>query len=98
MEEVSAKVLTGTLRGMERDALIERNLHPVAPPQVEYGLTEMGAPYSFRSGTCLMGRRPTFLNAQAGRNRYDSLKLGKIPDPAIGKFDSPAPTEPFSVD
>ena len=36
MEEVSAKVLTETLRGMERDALIERNLHPVAPPQVEY--------------------------------------------------------------
>jgi len=98
VEEVTAKVLTETLHAIERDGRIERNLRPVAPPQVEYGLTEMGAPYSFRSGTCLMGRRPTFLNAQAGRNRYDSLKLGKIPDPAIGKFDSPAPTEPFPVD
>lgn len=34
----------------------------------------------------------------AARKRYDSLKLGQIPDPAIGKFDSPAPTEPFPVD
>ena len=36
VEEISAKVLTETLRGMERDGRIERNLHPVAQPQVEY--------------------------------------------------------------
>jgi DNA-binding HxlR family transcriptional regulator len=81
VEEVSAKVLTQTLHAIERDGLIERNLRPVALPQVEYGLTEMGATYSFRSRTCVMGRRPTFLNAQAGSNRYDSLKLDKNPRP-----------------
>ncbi|KAA6465181.1 helix-turn-helix transcriptional regulator [Acidobacteria bacterium AB60] len=40
--EVSPKVLTQTLRGMERDGLIHRTIHNVVPPRVEYGLTTMG--------------------------------------------------------
>jgi DNA-binding HxlR family transcriptional regulator len=40
--KVSPKVLTETLRGMERDGLIGRTVHPVAPPRVEYRLTDMG--------------------------------------------------------
>lgn len=42
IEEVSAKVLTQTLRGMERDGLIERRVVSEAPPHVEYQLTQMG--------------------------------------------------------
>jgi DNA-binding HxlR family transcriptional regulator len=42
IEEVSPKVLTQTLRGMERDGLIERRVFPVVPPHVEYELTDMG--------------------------------------------------------
>jgi DNA-binding HxlR family transcriptional regulator len=42
LAEVSAKVLTQTLRGMERDGLIERNVFSVMPPRVEYQLTAMG--------------------------------------------------------
>ena len=41
--EVSPKVLTQTLRGMERDGLISRKVHTVVPPRVEYSLTAMGA-------------------------------------------------------
>lgn len=40
--EVSPKVLTQTLRGMERDGLILRSVHTVIPPRVEYQLTQMG--------------------------------------------------------
>jgi DNA-binding HxlR family transcriptional regulator len=40
--EVSAKVLTQTLRGMERDGLLNRKVHTVVPARVEYRLTEMG--------------------------------------------------------
>ncbi len=40
--EISPKVLTQTLRGMERDGLISRTVYPVVPPRVEYRLTEMG--------------------------------------------------------
>jgi DNA-binding HxlR family transcriptional regulator len=39
---VSPKVLTQTLRGMERDGLIVRTIHSVVPPRVEYALTVMG--------------------------------------------------------
>ena len=40
--EISPKVLTQTLRAMERDGLISRTVFPVIPPKVEYGLTQMG--------------------------------------------------------
>ncbi len=42
MSEVSPKVLTQTLRGMERDGLIDRLIFNVVPPRVEYELTTMG--------------------------------------------------------
>ena len=42
ISEVSPKVLTQTLRAMERDGLIGRKVYAVVPPRVEYGLTDMG--------------------------------------------------------
>jgi len=39
---VSQKMLTKTLRQMERDGLVIRTVHPVIPPHVEYRLTPMG--------------------------------------------------------
>jgi DNA-binding HxlR family transcriptional regulator len=42
MSEVSPKVLTQTLRRMERDGLISRMVYPVVPPKVEYRVTNMG--------------------------------------------------------
>jgi DNA-binding HxlR family transcriptional regulator len=40
--QISPKVLTQTLRGLERDGIIKRNVHAVLPPHVEYELTRMG--------------------------------------------------------
>jgi DNA-binding HxlR family transcriptional regulator len=39
---VSQKMLTKTLRQMERDGLLIRTIHPVIPPRVEYRLTPLG--------------------------------------------------------
>lgn len=42
IEGISQKMLTQTLRGMERDGLIHRKAYAVIPPKVEYSLTELG--------------------------------------------------------
>lgn len=39
---ISQKMLTQTLRQMERDGLLTRKVYAVVPPKVEYGLTYLG--------------------------------------------------------
>lgn len=39
---VSQKMLTKTLRQLERDGLVIRTVHPVIPPRVDYRLTPLG--------------------------------------------------------
>jgi DNA-binding HxlR family transcriptional regulator len=39
---ISQKMLTQTLRAMERDGLLVRTVHPVIPPRVDYRLTDLG--------------------------------------------------------
>jgi DNA-binding HxlR family transcriptional regulator len=39
---ISQRMLTLTLRGMERDGLVKRTVLPTKPPRVDYELTELG--------------------------------------------------------
>jgi DNA-binding HxlR family transcriptional regulator len=43
IDGISQRMLTVTLRNLERDGLVKRTVHPVVPPRVDYELTPMGA-------------------------------------------------------
>ena len=42
IEGISQRMLTVTLRGLERDGLVTRTVYPVVPPRVDYALTPLG--------------------------------------------------------
>jgi DNA-binding HxlR family transcriptional regulator len=43
IDDISQRMLTLTLRRLERDGLVRRTVYPVVPPRVDYELTPLGA-------------------------------------------------------
>jgi DNA-binding HxlR family transcriptional regulator len=75
-EGISQKMLTQTLRQMERDGLVIRTVHPVIPPKVEYRLTDLG--FSLAEAFCgvWLWAEKNLERIEASRASFDAAKAG----------------------
>ncbi|RZJ01294.1 MAG: transcriptional regulator [Brevundimonas sp.] len=69
---ISQKMLTQTLRAMERDGLIVRTVHPVIPPKVEYRLTDLGGTLAEAFCGVWMWAETNVERIEASRAAYDA--------------------------
>jgi len=75
LSPISEKVLTQTLRAMERDGLVVRHVHAEVPPRVEYALSRLGAtmaPPLRALGSWALAHRKS---VEEARERFDARKL-----------------------
>ena len=75
VDGISQRMLTLTLRQLERDGLVERTVYPTVPPKVEYSLTDLGRTIRIPV-TALANWALTYrLDIQAAREAFDSRQL-----------------------
>jgi DNA-binding HxlR family transcriptional regulator len=75
IQGISQRMLTLTLRQLERDGLVQRTVYPTVPPKVEYTLSEFGRtiliPVTALADWALTYR----LDIQAAREAFDRRQL-----------------------
>lgn len=74
IEGISQKMLTKTLRRLERDGLVGREVYPMIPPRVEYSLTPLGQSLiGILAGLCQWAEEH-IEEVEAARRDYDARK------------------------
>ena len=73
---ISQKMLTTTLRGLERDGFVTRTVFPTIPPRVDYELTDLG--YELLEPVNRLGEwaRKNTARVNAARARFDATVAG----------------------
>ena len=71
IDGITARMLTVTLRGLERDGIVTRTIHPVIPPRVEYALTPMGRTLLDTIGQLVAWADSHLPEIEAARAAYD---------------------------
>lgn len=71
VQGISGKVLTDTLRTLERDGIVERRVFAEVPPRVEYELTPLGSTLIEPLGALRHWAESHFDEVQAARIAYD---------------------------
>lgn len=66
---VSQRMLTRTLRNMERDGLVRRTVYPVVPPKTDYALTPMGVSLLEPLRVLCLWAQDNYPRIQAARRR-----------------------------
>jgi DNA-binding HxlR family transcriptional regulator len=72
LDGVTQKMLTQTVRALERDGLITRTLYPTIPPRVDYELTDLGRQVAALLDNILVWSEQHSAEITAARARYDS--------------------------
>ena len=70
---ISQRMLTLTLRGLERDGLVTRTVFPTIPPKVEYELTKLGRSLLEPVSGIGLWARQNRAAIQAARQRFDAI-------------------------
>ena len=81
LSPISEKVLTQTLRAMERDGLIARRVHAEVPPRVEYALTPLGATMATPMKVLATWSLANGKRVEEARDRFD-IRRASVPSHA----------------
>src|SRR3954470_347291 len=81
---ISQRMLTLTLRNLERDGLVTRTVFPEIPPRVEYELTELGRTLTEPLDALWQWASEHQHDVSIARQRYDAAK---------GEAEEPRPAE-----
>lgn len=82
IDGISQRMLTVTLRGLERDGIVIRTVYPVVPPRVEYSLTPLGATLMDAAGTFVAWAEDHLAQIDAARADYDARQMDVREDDA----------------
>ena len=74
IDGISQRMLTVTLRGLERDGLVTRTIHAEVPPRVEYELTALGMTLKTTVDALLSWSESHRGEIDTARRRYDARK------------------------
>ena len=69
---ISQRMLTLTLRGLERDGLVTRTIFPTIPPRVDYELTDLGRGLARPVAALGLWAREHQSEIEAARTRFDA--------------------------
>src|SRR5215475_1317984 len=75
IDGISQRMLTVTLRGLERDGIVTRTMYPVMPPRVDYALTPMGATLQDAACTLIRWAQSHLDEIDTARAAYDARKV-----------------------
>lgn len=76
IDGISQKMLTTTLRNLERDGLVTRTVYPTIPPRVEYELTGLGRDLLVPVHALGEWARDNIGRIDAARRRFDGVADG----------------------
>jgi DNA-binding HxlR family transcriptional regulator len=79
IDGISQRMLTVTLRQLERDGLVRRTVYPVVPPRVEYELTPLGKTLHATIQSLVAWTEAHQSEIAAARAEYDARSDAPIP-------------------